>query len=200
MSPIQVLLDEHRVIEQVLACLGAVARSADREGRLDPRSAREAVEFFRQFADRCHHGKEEQKLFPLLETHGFSASEGPTAVMRDEHERGRELLASIDASVDGAAAGATEAVAAFVRAAASYAQFLQEHIDKEDQVLFPMAERTLGPGEMGALAESFARVEREEIGAGVHESWIARANALADRLGVRRAETRQISCGCGGHA
>jgi hemerythrin-like domain-containing protein len=200
MSAIQVLLDEHRVIEQVLACLSAMARQTQREGRLEVGPAREALEFFRQFADRCHHGKEEAQLFPMLETRGFSATEGPTACMRHEHVQGRALLAAIDAAIEGAAAARPEALDAFVRAAQGYAQFLQEHIDKEDQVLFPMAERTLKAADMEALDRSFERVEREEIGAGVHESWVVRANALADRFGVARAKVGSTSCGCGGHA
>jgi hemerythrin-like domain-containing protein len=200
MSPIQTLLDEHRVIEQVLACLAQMAQRAEREQRLEAEPAREAVEFFRQFADRCHHGKEEQKLFPMMEARGFSPAEGPTAVMREEHVQGRALLSAIADAIDAAAAGGVTGVAEFARASAEYAQFLQAHIDKEDQVLFPMAERVLGPSGLGDLAASFDHVERQEIGAGVHEAWLARANALADRFGVRRAEPHRAPCGCSGHA
>jgi len=52
---------------------------------------------------------------------------------------------------------------------------------------------------MGELAQSFDHVEREEVGQGVHESWLARAHALADRFGVERAQGHRPSCGCGGH-
>ncbi len=199
MSAIQVLMDEHRVIEQVLACLAKMAERCQREGRLDAEPARDAVEFFRNFADRCHHGKEEQKLFPMMESRGFSPLAGPTAVMRQEHERGRELLGEMRAAIDGAAAGQPREVVDFVRAASSYAQFLHEHIHKEDHVLFPMAERMLGPNALDELAESFDRVEREEVGEGVHDSWLKRANALADHFGVERAGRHRPSCGCGEH-
>ena len=69
------------MIEQVLDCLEQMANQCERAGRLDPGPARDAVTFFRAFADRCHHGKEEQQLFPMLEDRGFSPEAGPTAVM-----------------------------------------------------------------------------------------------------------------------
>ena len=197
MSAIQTLMDEHRVIEQVLACLREIAARCGREGRLDADSAREAIRFFREFADRCHHGKEEQKLFPMMESCGFSPHTGPTAVMREEHERGRKLLLGMDAAIEGAAAGTSEDVAAFVRVASAYERFLTQHIEKEDRVLFPMAERQLRPGDLVELALSFDRIEREDVGPGVHESWLARAGALAERFGVQRAKPQRTSCGCG---
>jgi hemerythrin-like domain-containing protein len=72
MSAIENLMDEHRVIEQVLACPTKMAERCKRESRLEAQSAREAVEFFRNFADGCHHGKKEQRLFPMMESRGLS--------------------------------------------------------------------------------------------------------------------------------
>ena len=64
MKPTDLLSNEHRVIEQVLDCLEKmVARSAEHQ-QLEEEPARQAVDFFRNFADRCHHGKEEAHLFP----------------------------------------------------------------------------------------------------------------------------------------
>ena len=71
MKPTEILSNEHRVIEQVLAALEAIVRDAKSAARLDEPSARDAVAFFRNFADRCHHGKEEVHLFPALEAKGF---------------------------------------------------------------------------------------------------------------------------------
>src|SRR5512137_79380 len=89
MRATEILSEEHRVIEQVLSALEKMADETERTGELDVAGAKDAVDFFRNFADRCHHGKEEARLFPLLEQHGFSPDCGPTAVMRLEHEQGR---------------------------------------------------------------------------------------------------------------
>jgi hemerythrin-like domain-containing protein len=84
MRATEILTHEHRVIEQVLGCLEAMGAEARAAGRLDGAAAQDAVAFFRNFADRCHHGKEEVHLFPALEAKGFPRDGGPTGVMLDE--------------------------------------------------------------------------------------------------------------------
>jgi hemerythrin-like domain-containing protein len=86
MNPTGILSDEHRIIAQVLNCLEAIVRKAGSVGRLDRASADDAVAFFRSFADRCHHGKEETYLFPALEAKGFPRTGGPTGVMLYEQK------------------------------------------------------------------------------------------------------------------
>jgi len=198
MRAIEILEQEHRVIEQVLACLDRMAEQAGQGRGLDPESAHDAVGFFRNFADRCHHGKEEDRLFPTLEARGFSPDAGPTAVMRQEHRQGRRLVAAIEASIDGAAAGHPDAVAEFVRAARLYGAMLRAHIQKEDHCLFPMVAQALGRADLEALAESFERVEREEIGADEHARWLRTADKLAARFGVGPVPGSHPGC-CGNH-
>jgi hemerythrin-like domain-containing protein len=181
-------MDEHRIIEQVLNCLEKLADRCEAGETLDSTSALEALAFFRNFADRCHHGKEEGHLFPLLEARGFSRQGGPTGVMLHEHEEGRRLLAAM--------AGAVErgAVREFVRHARAYIRLLREHIYKEDQCLFPMAAGILTGSEAEALAQRFEHVENAEMGEGAHEHYLQLANDLADRLDVNRA---QVTPACG---
>ena len=105
MRPTEVLANEHRVIELVLDCLDAMARRCEAVGRLDDEAARQAIDFFRSFADRCHHAKEENQLFPLMEARGFDRNAGPTAVMRHEHVQGRAYVAEMEQAVAGAARG-----------------------------------------------------------------------------------------------
>jgi hemerythrin-like domain-containing protein len=195
-----VLKNEHRVIELVLDCLDAMAARCEADGRLDGESAREAIGFFRNFADRCHHAKEENQLFPLMEARGFDANAGPTAVMRHEHVMGRAYVAAMERAVPGASAGEAEPRAGWLEAARAYSFLLREHIDKEDHCLFPMADQGLLATDVARLTEEFLRVEREEIGPGVHERYVALADALADRFGVSREGVPDAarSCGCSG--
>jgi hemerythrin-like domain-containing protein len=194
------LKHEHRVIELVLDCLDVMAARCEAEGRLDGASALEAIEFFRAFADRCHHAKEENQLFPLMEARGFDANAGPTAVMRHEHGEGRAYVAAMERAVHGASAGDAEARKAWIEAARAYSFMLREHIDKEDHCLFPMADQGLLATDVVRLREEFLRVERDEIGPGVHERYVALADALADRFGVSKAGVPDAArtCGCSG--
>src|SRR3546814_5145013 len=102
--------------------------------------------FLREFVDTCHHGKEEGLLFPAMIEAGLPADGGPVSVMLSEHEQGRALVAAM--------ANATEPAmlpAKFSEAAAAYAGHMRAHIEKENTVLFPMADRIVAPEEMDGL-------------------------------------------------
>ena len=188
MHPTDVLKTEHRIIEQVLSCLDRIAEACARRGRLDAASAVLALDFFHNFADGCHHAKEEQHLFPLLEVRGFRREGGPTGVMFAEHDQGRRYLSGMRAAVDGAAAGDGDAVLQFILHARAYVGLLREHIRKEDHCLFPMAEQALSDADRDELLESFGSVEHDEPGAGAHEKYLRIAAELAQRWGVLRAQ------------
>lgn len=177
MSPTDILKQEHRVIEPVLACLTVLADRAD-AGRLDPADARQALDFLQVFADRCHHGKEEDHLFPRLEARGFSRERGPTGVMLHEHELGRQAIRAMLTALD---AGRP---ADFARPARDYARLLQDHIAKEDHCLFAMADQVLTPHDQEELQTAFAAVEHQDLPAGAHEHYVRLAQDLAARLGV----------------
>jgi hemerythrin-like domain-containing protein len=200
MQPTEVLRREHRVIEQVLACLEIMTRKFASDGRLDSQSAAEAVDFLRTFADRCHHGKEESHLFPAMEAAGSPRNCGPTAVMLREHELGRLHVREMAAALDASTAGDAGAARRFVDSAGAYVELLREHIQKEDHCLFPMADKLLTEKDQRDLATAFEKVEAEEMGPGTHENYLKIADALAEKYGVPRAAALPGDCsGCCGH-
>ena len=66
MKPTNILVNEHRIIEQVLNCLERMVERCSLNGRLEETPAREAIGFFRAFAECAHLAKEEAHLFPLV--------------------------------------------------------------------------------------------------------------------------------------
>ena len=182
MKPTEILSGEHRIIEQVLDCLEKMAQKCEAEGRLDKTSAEQAVDFFRNFADRWHHGKEETYLFPAMEAKGFPRDGGPTGVILEEHEQGRAHVRGMAAAIEGAAAGKSEAVAEFVTHAQGYLDLLREHIEKEDYCLFELADQALTADDQKRLLQAFENVEHEQMGQGAHEKFHALADALAEHL------------------
>jgi hemerythrin-like domain-containing protein len=203
MKPTEILSEEHRVIETVLAVLEKMADRLASDQELDTKSASEAIAFFRTFADECHHGKEEDFLFPMLEQKGFSREQGPTGVMFHEHDEGRRHVKAMAEAVDQLNSSTPEsdqqtaAREQFAHHALAFVTLLREHIQKEDHCLFNMADQAFSESEQQELLQAFERVEHEHLGAGTHEKFIVIANALADRYGVARA---QPSCGSCGHA
>jgi hemerythrin-like domain-containing protein len=201
MKATEVLSNEHRVIERVLDCLEAIVRQARSAGRVDRQSAQDAVAFFRNFADRCHHGKEEVHLFPALEAKGFPRDGGPTGVMLYEHEQGRMHVRGMDENIAAAADGEPAALERFIEHAEGYIALLREHIHKEDQILFQLADRTLGEEDQQRLLAAFQKVEAEEMGVDTHEKFLHVAEELSQRYGVpvtaSAAPTGHFHCGCG---
>ncbi len=197
MKPTEILSGEHRVIEQVLDCLAAIAGQCQAQGRLDAAPAEQALDFFRNFADCCHHGKEEAYLFPAMEAKGFPRDGGPTGVMLQEHEQGRAYVRGMAEALGGAAAGDPAAIGRFVRHAEGYIALLHEHIHKEDHCLFAMADQAFTAADQQKLLAEFERLEQEHVGRGVHEKFLHVADQLADRYGVpRAAQASPAGCGC----
>jgi len=201
MQPTDILMTEHRVIEQVLNCLEKIVQQAEAERQLERASALEAIDFCRAFADGCHHAKEEACLFPVMEANGFSGGCSPVAVMQREHELGRLYVQGMAAAVESAAVGEPEALTWFVRHGKSYVTLLREHINKEDVCLFPAANHRLAEKDQQQLLTAFEKVEVEAMGKGTHEKYLTLANQLADRLGVARVAAghprHDDGCGCG---
>ena len=171
-TPRRILMDEHRVIERVL---DAVERMIDADV-IDRPFLLDAVDFIRNFADGCHHAKEEDQLFPAMEQAGMPREGGPIGCMLHEHEQGREFVRRILGGLDAAAAGNPAAAAEVKSAALGYVGLLRQHIQKEDNILFVMAERLLDADAQKRLMQSFDRVEASTLGK--HERYLA----LADRL------------------
>jgi hemerythrin-like domain-containing protein len=195
MDPFETLMEEHRVIEQVLSCLEKMTDEFEAKKTIDAAVATDALEFIRNFADKCHHGKEEDRLFPALEKkEHFPRGCGPTEVMRAEHEHGRTLVRGMSDAIADAKPNKSLAVERFARNARRYVALLREHIHKEDNCLFPNARMSLKEGEGEALSQAFEKVEHEEMGAGTHEKFLSLANSLADRYGVPRVQAKVEGC------
>jgi len=178
MKATEILMDEHRVIERVL---DALAVAADRLARGDPIDATfflDAAEFIRGFADGCHHHKEEGVLFPAMHAAGMPTHGGPIGVMLAEHEEARALTRALREGAQRMASGDRAAVAQVVNAAREYVRLLRAHIQKEDQILFPMADQAIPASQHARVEQEFDRVEREESGADAHTKY----HALAERL------------------
>ncbi len=182
----QVLRKEHDAILSMLDATDEVARRLYAGERVEPKTLDGLVEFFRLFADRCHHGKEEDLLFRLLEKKGMPVAGGPIGVMLQEHEQGRSLTRQMADAATEYRKGASAAGAGWAEAARHYVPLLRGHIAKENDILFVLADRMLSPEEQDTLAGDFERIELEKMGAGTHE----RLHAQMDQLRADIWKTR----------
>lgn len=177
-SATQVLMNEHRGIERMLAAMEREAPLLEAGDASVVGLFEQAVDFLRNFADGCHHYKEERLLFPMLVEHGAANEGGPVGVLLGEHVRGRAEIQAMEAAIQRHRIGDSTALADLAGAARRYVQLLREHIRKEDEVLFPAADRLLTPDEQTRLVSEFDRVELEVMGEGTHERYHRMLDAL----------------------
>jgi hypothetical protein len=188
MLPIGPLMEEHRVIEKLMPALRRAAEAGRRDGRIDLRFADLALDFIRTYADRCHHGKEEDVLFralagkPLAPVHRAILDE-----LVEEHGQGRRKVREIAAAVEalrrghragGGASGrgvtqermgeeagepretAGRELAVVVDGFEWLAAFYPAHIRKEDREFFLPVMAYFDPAEKSALIAEGRELDR----------------------------------------
>ena len=178
MTPTEQLKDEHGGVKVMLRIIGKICDRMEAGKPVPVQHLEQILEFLKVFVDTCHHGKEEEHLFPALEASGVPREGGPIGRMLQEHEQGRAFVRGMGAASRVYAEGSPGGSDDFVSNARGYVRLLLDHIDKEDNVLYPIAETRLTAETQAALAAAFERVEEERVGHGRHEAF----HALMDRL------------------
>ncbi len=170
MKATQQLKDEHEGIKIMLSILGQVFQQLETTGNLNNEHFDSILEFLKVFVDKCHHAKEEELLFPALAAAGVP-KDGPIAVMLYEHDMGRNNIKAMNAAFAGYMAGDRSLSKDIVKNGHGYISLLRDHIEKENNVLFVMADNRLSEKNQDELLEGFEKIEKERIGVGKHEEF-----------------------------
>ena len=187
MKATQTLMNEHRVIERVLTALEIAAGRVSLGEEVRPAFFINAALFIKNFADGCHHHKEEGILFVAMNEAGMPSEGGPIGVMLAEHKQGREFTAAMKDAAEKWDKGDRSAQRAVTQNAHGYTSLLRVHIQKEDTILFPMAERAIPPQQQEKVEADFERAGIEEAATGVHDKYLALAEVL------EKESTKKIS-------
>jgi len=167
------LMNEHEAILSALQILDRMIAKAEKATTVDTGDIHDFLGFLKEFADKCHHGKEEGLLFPDLVRAGIPEKGGPIGVMLFEHAQGRQLIREMEDSITNQVD-----LMKLTRAAKEYTILLRNHIQKENNVLFPMADKVLTETQLDKLYEGFEEHEEKVIGHGRHEELHAMLNSL----------------------
>jgi len=162
--PTEVLEREHRFIEKVVQACQVAAEEIANGGAIDADRLGRIVEFMRNYADKCHHGKEELLLFPALIKNGIPMTGCPIGALSAEHVLGRRLVAGLFESAALLGTAELEARKAILENLQGIHRLYPNHIWKEDFLLFPMTLKVMKRPELADLEEKFEQVDRS-IGA-----------------------------------
>lgn len=173
---IEDLLHEHEAIVFALKILANITWKLEATIHVDPADLTAFIGFLKEFADKCHHGKEEGLLFPALAAADVQQAGAVLAGLLREHEEGREWISAMSAAIDPELNPAV-----FIHAAQGYTKLLRSHIEKENNELFPMAERMFSPARLESLYEGFEEHESKVIGKGRHEELHALLKSLRSK-------------------
>ena len=182
MNATEWLKRDHELILEALDLLETLIARAAAGSPIPAEKARDLLDFFRTFADDYHHLKEETSLFPALESAGLAA---PVSVMLSEHDEGRDLLHLLEKSIGGLSLP-TPRMDPAGSLAERYINLLREHIHKENDVLFRLAERILMPSEDEDISAAFESLEAGRAGGRafpIYQKRIADLKAWAGRAG-----------------
>ena len=178
MKSVDRLVKEHVLIERGLNLLEKSVVLIESNQPVPDDFTQWAPAFFRQFADKCHHAKEEDLFFPLLKERGIPEEGGPIGVMLHEHVMGRDCVGRMrEAAEQDEFDGAM-----FSTAAKEFVPLLRQHIFKENNVLFKMAENVLNEADDDAMDNRFTEVEQERELAGLHERFEAEVSRWEEAM------------------
>lgn len=175
------LKKEHNAILSALEILAKMLDLIEKKAEIDQLDLTQFIGFLKEFTDKCHHGKEEGFLFPALILHGIADQGGPIGVMMGEHNQGRRLLFDMEQALQ-----PMTDFKGLTSAGKKYIQLIQSHIYKENNVLFPLAEKILLDQDLRILYDQFERHESEVIGHGRHEALHIMLEALSDKYNVHK--------------
>ena len=137
MMPIGPLMIEHRLIERMIDVMKDELLLIERERKVDPEFIESAVDFIRTYADRCHHGKEEDILFrdlggkKLTDEHRHTMEE-----LMEEHRWGRKVTGRLVEANTRYIQGNREALSVIIDCIKTLVDFYPRHIEKEDKHFF----------------------------------------------------------------
>ncbi|MCM0082236.1 hemerythrin domain-containing protein [Geomonas sp. Red32] len=137
------LKHEHQLILRMLSLLEKNANLTEAGKFNDYQFYLDGVDFIRNYADRFHHAKEEDVLFEALIENGMPRANSPVAAMLTEHDMGRAFVREMEEAATRALDGERGLEQTIVDAARGYLELLREHIYKEDNILYPLAERLM---------------------------------------------------------
>lgn len=183
MNSIELMVNEHKNIKRMLAVIRKYCFKVLKNQQLDYNDFYRIIDFVRNYADKHHHGKEEEYLFNRM----IEEIKGPTEKlvkhgMLVEHDLGRLYMQNLEKALKALENDEEEAKIDIIANAVSYTDLLYRHIEKEDDVVYKFAERNLSKESLKKLDEDCKRIEKEAKEKGIQDKYINLIYELEEKV------------------
>jgi hemerythrin-like domain-containing protein len=158
------LMIEHRLIERMIAVIRNALAQTGSTHTVDPLFVDSAADFIRTYADRTHHGKEEDILFRDLKKRPLSvADQRVMEELIEEHVFGRQTTRALVEANGRYRNGDESALEDIANRLRTLVEFYPKHIEKEDKIFFPAARAYFTDAEEQAMLSEFWEFDRKMI-------------------------------------
>jgi hemerythrin-like domain-containing protein len=159
------LMIEHRLIERMIAKIQDMLAQVKRTQKIDPLFVDIAVDFIRTYADRTHHGKEEDILFRELKNKELSDVDRKVMdELIEEHIYGRKTTkALVEANTRYRRNGDPSALGDIATCLRTLVEFYPKHIEKEDKIFFPASRAYFSEAEDQKMLAEFLDFDQKMI-------------------------------------
>ena len=185
MDGIALMVEEHVLIKRMLQVMRKACLSILHGGSLDHEDFEKMIDFVRNYADKHHHGKEEQILFNrMTEEIGGAAEKLVRYGMLVEHDMGRLYMMDLVEALSRVQDGEEEAKLDVIAHAISYTHLLHRHIHKEDHIAYPFAKQKLAPETLHTIDQACEAFEIKMEEKGVQKKYLALVESLEEKYQV----------------
>lgn len=175
----EVLRQEHEIITVALGGAKREVLSIHETHKINSQKIEKIIDFCWNFIERCHNAKEENYLMAKMQERGLPSDKEPILVMSLEHKEGKGMVKALAAALPQAKIGESPAIASVALNLRAYIGLLHDHIDKQNNVFFPLADQIFTPDDQRELLVAFEKHDVEELGKEAHEKYYQIAHELA---------------------
>ena len=163
MRPEDNLREDHGRIMKLFAAWQKMLGKLEQPKQSRQEAFAECINLVETFIDKCHHGKEDEILFPAMESSKRPEVTSLIEDLRSEHKTGRSMLEAIKLEFK-AFPQPNGSAEKLIQLCEGYIDLFRKHIRRENAKLLPLLEKCMSAGTREQIADHFEQYEQKTIG------------------------------------
>ncbi|MDD4970966.1 MAG: hemerythrin domain-containing protein [Paludibacter sp.] len=165
------LIQEHAKIDKVLNIMNRISEDIKTQKVFYADDVEDILKFILGFWDKCHCKKEEKVLFPALISEGVIEKNDLVSMMVEEHILGKNNLKEISSCIENCKIGNPFSCEKLAASLSTYVSMMQIHMENEEKIFFPLADRVLSKNKQDQALEQFEIIDKRLVKLRVYEQF-----------------------------